>query len=197
MNKFPDSWNENNLRSTKKPTDKHGFTGGPFGSDLKNSDYEDAGIRVIQLQNIGEGSFINDSKVYTSLKKADELKNCNAFPGDIIISKMADPLARACILPDIESRYLMCSDAIRLAVDSRSFDKNYICNFINSNYFRTEAESVATGTTRKRIGLTELGDLALYVPDLHEQETIGKIMNSIDNSVELAKLEIEKLEKKK
>src|SRR5690606_1886938 len=59
---------------------KWSITGGPFGSDLKAEHYREKGVRIIQLQNIGDGKFKNNYKIYTSLEKADELKACNIFP---------------------------------------------------------------------------------------------------------------------
>ena len=64
--------------------------GGPFGSNLKASDYTDEGVRIIQLQNIGEGRFHDDYAIYTSEGKADELLSNNIYPGEIILSKMGE-----------------------------------------------------------------------------------------------------------
>src|SRR5690554_7073388 len=50
-------------------TDKHvkwSFIGGPFGSNLKSSDYVSDGVRIIQLQNIGDAEFMDDYKIFTS-----------------------------------------------------------------------------------------------------------------------------------
>jgi hypothetical protein len=64
-----------NLNSIADPTRHWSFTGGPFGSNLKSSDYTDEGVRIIQLQNIGDGEFRNDYEIYTSSQKADECTN--------------------------------------------------------------------------------------------------------------------------
>src|SRR5699024_5203592 len=85
------NWLSYALQDVKDPKDKYSFTGGPFGSDLKKSDYKDNGIRIIQLQNINDGNFNDNYKIYTSSEKADILKSCNIYPGDIVIAKMADP----------------------------------------------------------------------------------------------------------
>ena len=60
---------------------------------MKSSDYTDVGVRVIQLQNIGDGVFRNESEVYTSSRKADELLSCCIYPDEIILSKMGDDTA--------------------------------------------------------------------------------------------------------
>lgn len=51
---IPHGWQLAALGSVADPEKRWGFTGGPFGSNLKQNDYTDEGVRIIQLQNIGE-----------------------------------------------------------------------------------------------------------------------------------------------
>lgn len=162
---------------------KWSFTGGPFGSNLKSSDYTNTGIRVIQLQNIGDGEFVDNYKIYTSENKANELLSCNIYPGEIILSKMGDPVARACLIPDKEKRYVMCSDGIRLAVDKNKFDSYFIYSFINSEIFRAIAEKSSTGSTRKRIGLDILKNLTIMIPTIKEQQKIAEMLYLLDDFI--------------
>ena len=163
---------------------KWSFTGGPFGSNLKASDYVTKGIRVIQLQNIGDGEFIDEYKIFTSKQKADELLSCNIYPGEIILSKMGDPVGRACLIPESNNRYVMCSDGIRLVVDEEKYSKYFIYSLINSKHFRPLVEKTATGSTRKRIGLEELKELPLVVPqELKEQQKIASCLSSLDDLI--------------
>ena len=148
-----------------------------LGSDLKSDEYTEDGVRIIQLQNIGVGQFLNDYKIYTSEQKADSLYSSNIYPGDIILAKMADPVARACIMPNFSKRYLMASDGIRLEVDFEKFNSSFINYFINSNYFKNQAELNSSGTTRLRIGLSILKKLKLLAPPLNEQTTIANYLD--------------------
>jgi len=91
-------WEEKKLIDTADKKVKWSFIGGPFGSNLKSSDYVESGIRVIQLQNIGDAEFLDDYKIFTSEEKATELLSNNIYPGDIILSKMGDPVGRACLI---------------------------------------------------------------------------------------------------
>ena len=50
------------------------IVGGPFGSNLKTSDYVDKGVPIIRLQNIERYRFITDNLMYTSEEKYNELK---------------------------------------------------------------------------------------------------------------------------
>ncbi len=55
---FGGKWETVNFGNLADKKDKWSITGGPFGSNLKSSDYTEQGIRIIQLQNIGDGQFL-------------------------------------------------------------------------------------------------------------------------------------------
>jgi type I restriction enzyme, S subunit len=185
MGKIPKSWELIPLYELRNKNDRYGFTGGPFGSDLKSEHYTKSGVKIIQLQNIGEGKFIDKGLAYTSEEKANELSSCNIYPNEIILAKMA-PVARCCKVPSTDSRYVMSSDGIRLSVDKNKFDNEFIFQALNSRYFRNDAESKSTGTTRARIGLKDLKLIPLLVPiDIEEQQKIAEILSSVDEKLEV------------
>lgn len=184
-------WEEKTLIDSVDTNIKWSFTGGPFGSNLKSEDYTELGIRIIQLQNIGDGAFLNDYKIYTSPEKANELLSCNIYPDEILISKMGDPVARCCIVPKHHDRYVMCSDGIRLVVDKQNYSSIFMFYQINYQDFRQSASDVSTGSTRKRIGLSDLKQLPIKVPCLEEQTKIANFLSSIDQKIEVVAQQIE------
>lgn len=187
-------WVEKTLIDTANKKVKWSFTGGPFGSNLMASDYKESGFRIIQLQNIGDGVFNDDNKIYASLEKADELLSCNIYAGDIIISKMGDPVGRACIIPDNLHRCIMASDGIRLVVDETKYSKYFIYSLINSKRIREAIEKRATGSTRKRIGLDTLREIELIVPKSpKEQQKIASCLSSLDALITAQDEKIEQL----
>ena len=96
------------------------------------------------------------------------------------MSKMGDPVGRACLIPDGHDRYVMCSDGIRLVVDERKNAKYFIYSLINSPIFRAVVQKTATGSTRKRIGLDELKSLPMWLPRKSEQQKIANCLTSLD-----------------
>ncbi|WP_169824056.1 restriction endonuclease subunit S [Anaerobacillus alkalidiazotrophicus] len=183
IGEIPEEWEVKHLGEIAAQNEKYSFVGGPFGSDLKSEEYTENGVRIIQLQNIKDGSFSNDYKIYTSEEKADELLKCNIYPGDIIIAKMAEPVARACIIPNIAERFVMASDGIRLSVDKQLFSTKFIMYAINSPYFRQQAIDHSTGTTRLRIGLKTLRNLKVAIPPLQEQKEIESVLSTIEGKL--------------
>lgn len=191
-------WKKIRLIDTTNKKIKWSFTGGPFGSNLQSSDYTNDGIRVIQLQNIGDGVFNNDYKIYTSEEKANELLSCNIYPNEILISKMGDPVGRACIVPEQEKRYVMCSDGIRIVVDEDKYSKDYIYYAINSEAFRLKIFKNSTGSTRRRIGLDILKNLEMLIlKEKEEQEKIANCLKSIDDLILQEEDKLEKLKSHK
>ena len=185
LGEIPESWELIPIYDLRNKNERYSITGGPFGSDLKSEHYTEKGVRIIQLQNIGDGEFINKSKIYTSKEKADELKSCNIYPNDIILAKMA-PVARCCKMPSFDDRYVMCSDGIRLSVDSDKFINEFIYQALSSKSFRDEAEAKSTGTTRARIGLKDLKLIPIAVPNnKEEQQKIANILSTVDDKLEV------------
>jgi type I restriction enzyme S subunit len=180
---FSGEWKVIKLEDVADKNIHWSITGGPFGSNLKTIDYVTDGVRIIQLQNIGDGVFHDGYKICTSEEKADELRSCNIYPGEIILSKMGDPVARACIVPSGERRYLMASDGIRLVVNKKCFDKRFVHDYINSSYFRKKAMEASTGSTRQRIGLEDLKKLPIVAPHLPEQRAIATILTEMDAEI--------------
>lgn len=182
---IPEDWKNCKFSDIPDQKIKWSLTGGPFGSDLKSSDYTDeSGVRIIQLQNIGDGSFLNSYKIFTSEEKADQLIGCNIYPGELILSKMGDPVTRTCIIPDFHDRYLMASDGIRLVPDKTKFDKKFVLEFINFELFRNIAIAHSTGSTRQRIGLGDLKKLPFVCPPLPEQQKIATILSTWDKAID-------------
>jgi type I restriction enzyme, S subunit len=186
IGEVPSHWEVVSIEDVADQSDKYSFTGGPFGSNLKVNDYTDKGVRIIQLQNIGVGEFLDDYKIFTSEDKADELVSCNIYPGDLILAKMGDPVARAAEIPSSSSRFLMASDGIRLSVDAKRANKYFVLELLNSELFLRQAERVSRGTTRKRIGLVELRKIPIALPPLPEQAKIAAVfsrINSLSDSI--------------
>ena len=109
------SWSDAPLSAYAAP-EPTAFVDGPFGSDLKVSDYTESGVRILQLQNLGDGYFIDDNVKYASERKALSLSRCLVRPGDLLMAKMADPLARACIVPSHLEKGLIVADLIRAPI---------------------------------------------------------------------------------
>lgn len=182
MFKLPNGWERKNLGELAAPT-PNSFVDGPFGSNLKTDEYTSEGVRLIQLQNIGEGVWLDENQKFISHRKLNQLSRHTAYPGDIAIAKMADPVARACILPGVSEKFVVVADCIKLTPDYTQYDSMYLVYAINHQNVRVQAEQKSIGTTRKRINLSVLKTLKIWIPPLKEQQCIAEILDTIDEAI--------------
>ncbi|GAD28397.1 type I site-specific deoxyribonuclease [Photobacterium leiognathi lrivu.4.1] len=197
---LPSHWKEKRLNYIAEQN-RNSFVDGPFGSDLKTSDYKDTGIPLIQLNNIRDGQHILRNIKFITAEKKDELARHIALPNDVVIAKMADPVARAAIVSDRYSEFVIVADCVKFTPDLNLIDLHYLIRAINCDCVRINAELVSTGTTRIRINLSELKKLKIPYPPLQEQTQIAAFLDhetaKIDTLIEKQQKLIELLKEKR
>ena len=157
-------------------TDKvqYAMVDGPFGSDLKNEEYVDEGIPIVQLTNIRPMHHNTSTLKFVTPEKADSLKRHNAKNGDLVIAKMM-PAGRTCILSDISERYVVCADVIKASIADR-YIKRFVAYAMN-NYGVVAAETMSSGSTRVRISLSIAKKLKIAFPQRNE---LLKVVDYLD-----------------
>jgi type I restriction enzyme, S subunit len=162
------------------------ITDGPFGSNLKTSHYSDSGPRVIRLQNIGDGVFI-DEKAHISRKHYESLKDHAVYPGDLVIRALGTPAPRACRIPDWLGPAIVKADCIRFKVAYQFVSSDYVLWALNSPPVQVLTEKVIHGIGRPRLNLTEIKSIAVPLPPLEEQlEIVRKVENRLAAAAQLS-----------
>jgi type I restriction enzyme S subunit len=146
------------------------ITDGPFGSNLKSSHYTSSGPRVIRLQNIGDGVFV-DEKAHISRKHYESLKDYAINEGDLVIRALGIPAPRACKIPDIGPA-IVKADCIRLKVANEFIATDYVLLALNSPPTQDRTEKKIHGIGRPRLNLGEIKAIAIPLPPLIEQREI-------------------------
>jgi type I restriction enzyme, S subunit len=105
---------------------------GPFGSDIKTDNFVSEGVPVIRGGNLKDG-FGGGGFVYLTAAKADDLRNANAFPGDIVITHRGT-LGQVGLIPtDAEfPRYVISQSQLLLGVDENKTTARYVYEFMRS-----------------------------------------------------------------
>lgn len=87
------------------PLRKLAASGGLFtdGDWIEAPYITDEGIRLIQTGNIGVGTYREQGFRYISQDTFHELRCTEVLPDDVLICRLAEPVGRACLAPDLGS----------------------------------------------------------------------------------------------
>ena len=156
------------------------FSDGPFGSNLKSAHYTETGVRVIRLQNIGVGEFVDDDAAYISERHFAELKKHECRPGDVLVGTLGDPNLRACIQPEWLPIALNKADCVQLRPDERVTNATYICALLNQPATERMAQDLMHGQTRVRISMGRLRGLEVPVPPIELQREFARRVTAVE-----------------
>ncbi len=136
----------------------------------------DEGIRLIQTGNIGVGAYKEQGFRYISKETFTTLRCKEVLVGDVLICRLADPVGRACLAPDLGVRMVTSVDVCMLR-PKRRFDSRYLVYYLSSDQYLSRLNSASRGGTRERISRSQLGDVPIPVPRLAEQRTIAAFLD--------------------
>ncbi len=185
------SWNEQQLPlgwSEATVVDLIG-PGGVFcdGDWVESKDQDPSGdIRLIQLADVGDGSYRDKSNRFLTPSKAVELRCTFLKPGDLLVARMPDPLGRVCLFPGDSKLSVTVVDVciVRLGSDIHS---RWLMHQLNTPQLRQLVAGLQSGSTRKRISRANFAKIRFPVPPLLEQERIAteadELLSDIDAGV--------------
>lgn len=165
-----------------------GDVGGQLGSLWSDGDWIESkdqdpsgGIRLLQVGNVRIGSVhLGGSARWINSETFQRLGCTEVRTGDILISRMADPIGRAGIVPAMPFQAVTAVDCAILRVDPSRVVSSYIVNYLNSPRTLARVASLATGTTRSRVSRTALGLLPVPLPLLDEQRALAQFFDVVD-----------------
>lgn len=170
------------------------------GDWIESKDISDNGIRYITTGNVGEGQYKEQGAGFITDEKFIKLGCTEVFPGDVLISRLNNPIGRACVVPDLHSRIVTSVDNVIFRPDGSYFKQYLVYLFSSKDYFKHTSE-LARGATMQRISRGLLGNIRLMVPSYEEQKAIANFLNhettKIDTLIEEQKTLIRLLQEKR
>ncbi len=162
------------------------------GDWIEKKDQSSDGIRLIQTGNIGFGYFKDkkEKSRYISEKTFDRLKCTEIFSGDLLVSRLPDPVGKSCIIPNIKSKMITSVDCTII----RPMDNllsNFLAYYQMSNQYLSDIQLNVTGATRQRISRKNLGLIPIPIPPLAEQKQIVTILDKAFTAIDTAKTNAE------
>lgn len=164
---------------------------GPFGSNLKSDDYVSAGVRVVRLENIGEGEFIEEKESFISLEKYQKLKRHTVRPGDIVVASFINDAVRAALIPLSIEYAVNKADCFQVHCFGDTISADFLVRCFGARYFFKQLEQLIHGVGRPRINTTQLGEAFVPLCSLPEQQEIVRVLDEQFEGIERNEREID------
>ncbi len=164
------------------------------GDWIESKDQSSGGIRLIQTGNVGNGFFKDrvEKARYISEATFKRLRCTEIFDGDCLISRLPDPVGRACILPNIGEKMITAVDCTIIRFNKKQVIPDFFNYYSQSSQYLNDVDHETSGTTRKRISRSKLADIKLPIPPLPEQQRIVAILDESFAALACAKENAEK-----
>lgn len=189
---LPQGWA---LAKTSEAIEANGIIVDGDWIESKDQD-QNVDVCLIQLADIGDGSFRNKSNRFMTSENAVRM-NCTFLEsGDVLIARMPDPLGRACIFPGFGQNAVTVVDICLIRPNTGSALQNKLLMYwINTPQVRNFIAMQATSTTRKRITRKKLEELELPIPSIDEQQQIAVKLDELLAQVDILKTRLDDIPK--
>jgi type I restriction enzyme S subunit len=190
---FSKDWKWVAIKDLSAPT-LNAVVDGPFGSNLKTSDYVEKGVPVLQGLNITGNKFSLKELRFVKKQKAQELKRSLVRVGDLLVVKIGSIGYAAIIdnLGNFESA-LIPANLLKASFDKNKINNQYILHYLTSDFGFQNLNDLAGRTAQPAISLKKFKELQIPVPPISEQNRIAEILDTIDDAIQKTEALISKL----
>ena len=136
--------------------------------------YTTEGIRVVRLQNIGHGEFIDADSAFISLDHYATLGDHSVVPEDVLIAGLGDrkhPPGRACVAPEALGNAMVKADCFRFRINRTQVEPRFVATQLTATASVASA-ILSRGATRQRTNLESTSARTISIPPLDEQASI-------------------------
>lgn len=164
---------------------------GPFGSALKKEYFVEEGIKVYAQENAFTGDF-SMGDYYITEDKYKELKSCELYPGDLVISMMGT-IGACAIFPKNAEKGIMNSHLLRLQFNNEVIPEYIMYLLRDSVLIRKQIDRLSVGSIMSGLSSSVVKKLVFPIPKLTEQKRIVEYLDSIDRLITLHQRKCEEM----
>lgn len=153
-------------------SERHSLAIGPFGSNLKVSDYKENGHPLVFVREV-RAEFFGDAKTkFVSSEKFEELYAHQVRSGDLLITKMGDPPGDVAIYPADAPEAIITADCIKLRVNNSLALREFVYFQMKSELFKQKVIDISAGVAQQKVSLGKFRYVPLLIPSIEEQTEI-------------------------
>ncbi len=166
---------------------------GPFGSQLKQSEYSEQGIPVVMPKDICDGVIGLDRVARVSENKADQLSRHFLKEGSIVFPRRGD-IGKCALITDKEVGFLCGTGCIKIEFPKEQLDPQFFYYFLIQSHVTEWLERNAIGSTMLNLNTSIIGRIPIPILDISQQRFIAAILKRYDDLIENNRRRIQLLE---
>ncbi len=135
---------------------------GPFGSAIKNGDYQDSGIPLVRITNISKDGYMDYSDlVYISESLGNSLSRTQVSAGDIVVSQRGS--LGQCAIVDTKYPKLNISANIIAIKNIQETTATFIHDYLLSSFGQKMLERSTSGQVQQKITTQDITDVLIPI----------------------------------
>lgn len=160
---------------------------GPFGSAIKKTDYQEAGIPLVRITNISKEGYIDyEDLIYISEELGNSLSRTQVSSGDIVISQRGS-LGQCAVVDDTFEKMNISANIIAIK-NIRESSATFIHDYLLSIVGQTLLERNVSGQVQQKITTQDIANI--LIPIGCDEKRLSKMMTvaycSYRNKIELS-----------
>lgn len=157
---------------------------GPFGTQLKASDYQPDGIPVINVRNIGYGNLRAEKLEFVNEAMAERLSVHVLSDQDIVFGRKG-AVDRHLFVSNGHSGWVQGSDCIRLRLDKNRINPRFVSySFLSSRHKEWMLKQCASKATMASLNQDVIRRIEFRLPNRCQQDAIVSILSAYDDLIE-------------
>jgi len=178
LGEIPEEWKVVTIKEVTRD-DKRAIKVGPFGSQLKKSEYVDSGIKVYGQENVFRKDF-NYGNYYITKEKFESLSAFEIFPDDVVITMMGT-IGDCMVVPKNISKGIMNSHLMRLQLKFNIIPEFLAILIKDAFYVKKQINKLSQGAIMSGLNSTIIKQISIPLPSINEQIKLVEICNKIQD----------------
>lgn len=152
---------------------------GPFGSQLKHSEFTDEGVPVLGIDNVVTNRFVWTKPRHVTPAKYSSFLRYRVFPGDVIVTIMGTT-GRVCVTPDDLPECMSTKHLCVLTLDRSRIEPLFLWGaLLFDENVRAQTRRQGQGQIMEGWNLTIVKGLQVRIPPLHAQRSFARVVAQI------------------
>jgi len=157
------------------------------GPGLRNWQFTNKGLKVINVTNLQESGFLNLDKTDRHITWEEYEKTYKHFScdvGDLVIASSGNSYCKSSIVRQTDLPLLMNTSVIRFKA-KQGIDRLYMTVYLRSKFFKDQIDLMITGGAQPNFGPFHLNKVLIPLPTSKEEQTvIATILTDMDNEIQ-------------